>query len=107
MGDLGNAFSEEQLWALEDQVDVLFALTGGQPTITLEDLDAAISTIRPRVIVPMHYYSGHGRLTIRKVEDFVSRYPQQQVTYVNSVSFELSKETLPDHMHIYILNQSR
>jgi L-ascorbate metabolism protein UlaG (beta-lactamase superfamily) len=54
MGDIGNPVSPEHLDALEGQVDVLLALTGAHATIALDDLDDAITKIRPRVIIPMH-----------------------------------------------------
>jgi L-ascorbate metabolism protein UlaG (beta-lactamase superfamily) len=62
MGDIGNPLSQEHLDALRGNVDVLFALTGAHATIALEDLDAAIEAIGPRVVIPMHYYSPRGVL---------------------------------------------
>src|SRR5215204_235503 len=52
LGDLGNPLTGEQLALLRGRVDVLLALTGGPPTIELEDLERAIEEIRPRVVIP-------------------------------------------------------
>ena len=60
LGDIGNPIPPAQLAALRGQVDVLLALAGGRATIALDDLDAAIAAIGPRVIIPMHYYSPRG-----------------------------------------------
>ena len=60
LGDIGNPIAPEQLAALRGQVDVLLALAGGRATIALDDLDAAIAAIGPRVVIPMHYYSARG-----------------------------------------------
>ena len=37
------------------KIDLLMALTGGSPTIELEDPDRTIEEIEPRVTVPMRY----------------------------------------------------
>jgi len=50
IGDIGNPISQEHLDALRGKVDVLFALAGTHATIALEDLDAAIDAIGPRVV---------------------------------------------------------
>jgi L-ascorbate metabolism protein UlaG (beta-lactamase superfamily) len=75
IGDVGNPISEHNLQALRGKVDVMFALTGGHATIALEDLDAAIAAIQPRVVIPMHYYSPRGVLKILPVDEFTKRYP--------------------------------
>jgi L-ascorbate metabolism protein UlaG (beta-lactamase superfamily) len=54
MGDIGNPLAQEHLNALRGNVEVLFALAGAHATISLEDLDAAIEAIGPRVVIPMH-----------------------------------------------------
>jgi L-ascorbate metabolism protein UlaG (beta-lactamase superfamily) len=107
IGDIGNALSEEQLEALAGQVDVMFALTGGNATIALDDLDAAIQAIRPRVIIPMHYFHPKGRLKILPVTEFTNRYPAEMVTFVKGSELELTSSTLPAAQHIYVLEQSR
>jgi L-ascorbate metabolism protein UlaG (beta-lactamase superfamily) len=107
IGDIGNPLSESQLAILAGKVDVMFALTGGNATIALDDLDAAIQAIQPRVIIPMHYFHPKGRLKILPVTEFVKRYPAEAVTQVGGSELELSKETLPTAQHIYVLEQSR
>lgn len=107
MGDIGNPLAPEHLDALAGQVDVLFALTGGHATIALDDLDAAIRAIQPRVIIPMHYYAPQGRLKIYPVTEFTQRYPAEMVTFVGGAELELSRATLPGQPHIYVLEQSR
>jgi L-ascorbate metabolism protein UlaG (beta-lactamase superfamily) len=107
IGDIGNPLSDAHLAALAGNVDVMFALTGGNATIALDDLDAAIRAIAPHVIIPMHYFHPKGRLKIFPVSDFVQRYPAEMVTYVRDSELELTKATLPATQHIYILEQSR
>ena len=108
MGDIGNPVAPDQLAALKGQVDVLLALTGEHATIALDDLDAAIAAIGPRVVIPMHYYSPRGVLKIEPVERFLDRLPPASITRVGGSELELSPETLPnDAPHIFVLEPSR
>ncbi|ONG57903.1 Zn-dependent hydrolase [Pseudoroseomonas deserti] len=108
MGDIGNPVAPEHLAALAGQVDILLALTGEHATIALDDLDKAIAALRPRVVIPMHYYSPRGVLPIEPVERFTSRLPPASVTFVGGSSLELTPETLPgDAPHVFVLEQSR
>ena len=104
MGDIGNPVPQEHLDALQGQVEVLFALAGAHATIALDDLDAAIYAISPRVVIPMHYYSPRGVLDIEPVDTFLERYPADSVTRVGGPQLELRAESLPaEAPHIYVL----
>lgn len=108
MGDIGNPIAGEHLQSLKGQVDILLALTGEHATIALDDLDDAIRTIGPRVVIPMHYYSPRGVLKIEPVDRFLDRLPPESITRVAGPQLELTPETLPqDAPHIYVLEQSR
>ena len=108
MGDIGNPVAPDQLAALKGQVDVLLALTGEHATIALDDLDAAIATIGPRVVIPMHYFSPKGVLKIEPVDRFLDRLPPESITRVGGPEMELSPETLPkDAPHVFVFEQSR
>lgn len=107
MGDIGNPVPPEHLEALAGNVDVLFALTGAHATISLEDLDAAIAAIGPRVVIPMHYHNPRGVLEIEPVDTFLERCPPDAVTRVGGPDLELAPETLPETLHVYVLEQSR
>lgn len=107
MGDVGNPIAPEQCAALAGQVDLLLALAGGGATIALDDLDAAIGVIRPRVVIPMHYFSPRGLLNILPVEAFSERYPAAQVVRVGGSSVTLDPANLPATLQIMVLEQSR
>ena len=70
-------------------------------------MDAAIQAIRPRVIIPMHYFHPQGRLNILPLSEFLSRYPAERIVHVQGSELELKKATLPETMQIYVLEQSR
>ena len=108
MGDIGNPISREHLDALHGKVDLLFALAGAHATIALDDLDAAIDAIGPRVVIPMHYFSPRGVLDIEPVDTFLERHPADSVTWVNGSDLELTPKSLPaEAPRIYVLVQSR
>jgi L-ascorbate metabolism protein UlaG (beta-lactamase superfamily) len=107
LGDTGNPIPPEHLDALRGNVDLMLALAGAHATIAYDDLDAAIKAIRPRVIIPMHYYNLRGWLQIEPVESFLSRYPDDMITRVGGSQLELTPATLPKKQHIYVLEQSR
>jgi L-ascorbate metabolism protein UlaG (beta-lactamase superfamily) len=104
LGDLGNPLTDEQLERLRGRVDILLALTGGPPTIELEDLGRAIEEIGPRIIIPMHYQIPGLKLNILPLEAFTSRYPEGAITRVGSAEVELSQSTLPQTRQIYVLD---
>jgi L-ascorbate metabolism protein UlaG (beta-lactamase superfamily) len=103
LGDLGNPLTDEQLGKLRGKVDILLALTGGPPTIELEDLDRAIEEIAPRIVIPMHYQIPKLKLDILPLEVFTSRYPQSAIRRVGSAEVEVSQSTLPETLLIYVL----
>lgn len=108
MGDIGNPVPQEHLDALRGNVDVLFALTGAHATIALDDLDAAIDAIGPRVVIPMHYFSSRGVLDIEPVDTFLQRHPTDSITRVGGPELELTPESLPTEApDIYVFEQSR
>ena len=107
LGDTGNPVPPEHLEALRGNVDILLALAGAHATIALDDLDAAIEAIGPRVVIPMHYHSPRGWLQIEPVETFLARHPAEAVTRVGGSTLELTPETLPEQTHIYAFEQSR
>lgn len=107
MGDAGWPPTEAQVAALAGQVDVLFALAGGRPTIQLDDLDLFIAAIQPRVVIPMHYYHERGVLKILPVTALADRYPAEAVEWRDSSALDLTPDTLPDTMRVIVLQQSR
>ncbi len=107
MGDLGNPVSPAHLAALAGQVDILLALTGAHATIALDDLDDAIRAIRPRVVIPMHYWHERGVLKIERVERFLERFAPGRVTRVGGPDVEILPETLPGALQVVVLEQAR
>jgi L-ascorbate metabolism protein UlaG (beta-lactamase superfamily) len=106
LGDLGNPLTDEQIGRLRGNVDVLLALTGGPPTIELEDLERAIEEIKPNVVIPMHYQIPKLKLDILPLETFTSRYPEDMVKRAGATEVELSLDNLPRNLRIYVLEST-
>ncbi len=102
MGDVGNPLTTEQLAFLRG-ADVLLALTGGPVTIELDDLDAALRVVQPKVVIPMHYRIPNLKLNILPLEAFTSRYPPEIVDLYPGSGIELSPRSLPQNMRIVAL----
>jgi len=108
MGDLGNAFTQEQLDVLKGNVDVALALTGAHATIALDDLVEALDAIQPKAVIPMHYWHERGTLNIEPVTSFTDLFPAKRVTRVDNTSITFTPDTLPEKpYHIYVLEQAR
>lgn len=109
-GDIGIPFKKSYLDELRGKVDVMFALSGGVHNIDPGRLMEDIREIRPRIVIPMHYYSSKGRLKILPVEDFMGRFPANRVVRAGVSEMEVTPETLsalPAETTLYVLEQSR
>lgn len=93
MGDVGNPLDDEQLDFLEG-TEVLFALAGGHPTIELDDLEAVIEKIRPKLVIPMHFRVPGPQFFMLPVEEFSGRYPADQVESLDSDSLEVEADRI-------------
>jgi L-ascorbate metabolism protein UlaG (beta-lactamase superfamily) len=102
MGDVGNALTDQQMGALSG-TDILLALAGGPPTIELEDLYQVIQTVKPKVVIPMHYRIPGPKFFMLPVTDFTAYFPSGMIRWIDSTEIELRKETLPSTTQIYVL----
>ena len=105
MGDVGNPLTEEQLDALAN-VDVLFVLAGGPPTIELDDLREAIDIIQPRVIIPMHYHLPGTKVKMLPITELTDRFSDDEEVWMDSSEFDLSRDTLPLARRMFVLRSS-
>lgn len=106
MGDVGNPVDPAQLEQLRGTVDILLALTGAHATLALDDLDRAIAAIRPRAIIPMHYYSPRGVLKIEPVDRFLDRIAPDRIVRVGGPTLELTPGMLPAD-RVFVFDESR
>lgn len=95
MGDVGNPLVEQQLEFFAG-IDVLLALTGGFPTIALDDLMVLIDRVQPKVTVPMHFrtlrYKPRNSLWI---SPFLDYFDHNEVAFACDSTVTLEAGNLP------------
>lgn len=89
LGDLGHALTAEQLADI-GPCDAVLLPVGGTYTIDADGAFAVARAIGARVVIPMHYRHGaYGLREVAEAEDFLSRFPAEQVTRCKSDSLTL------------------
>lgn len=107
MGDVGNALSEAQI-AFFEGVDVLLALTGGHPTIELDDLMVLINAVRPPLVVPMHFQTLSLKPHNLYWPDQFNRYfPREAVSLACANEVEITRESLPEATQVLYVDYVR
>lgn len=93
-GDLGEPFNEDQL-DLIGHVDIVFVPIGGSYTMGPESAKKVVDQLKPKIAVPMHYYSDTTVL-----ERFLDG--PHRVRRLETDTFSVSKDTLPSVTEIFI-----
>lgn len=102
MGDLGHRLTSREAAPVQG-CDILLAVAGGPPTLALADLRDAITLLRPRVVIPMHYQTGKINLPLATIDSLIALMPETPVTYSSSPTITLTRETLPDETTFFVL----
>jgi len=98
-GDISEPFNEDQL-QLIGHVDLILQTIGGTFTVGPEGAQKIIGQLKPKVVVPMHYWYNMGVL-----ERFTQG-PYRTRT-LDTNHFSISKDTLPQETEIYVLKVLR
>ena len=98
-GDVSEPFNEDQL-QLIGHVDILLQTIGGVYTIGPEGAKKVIELLKPKLVIPMHYWYHYGVL-----ERFIDG--PYRVHHLNTNSITVSKDTLPPEAEIFILKVVR
>lgn len=107
MGDCGHSLSPEEIDAC-GPVDILLALAGGPPTLTLPDLVTFIIALQPKIVVPMHFGNDKINLSLQPLPDFLALLPQEiPVRHLGSPTVSLSRADLPISMEVWVLPPAR
>ncbi len=93
-GDISEPFNEDQL-QLVGHIDILLVPIGGRYTAGPEEAKQIIHQLRPKVVIPMHYF--RNRFTLKQFLDGPYR-----ARTLQSNLFNISKDTLPLHTEIII-----
>jgi L-ascorbate metabolism protein UlaG (beta-lactamase superfamily) len=113
MGDVGNPLTDTQLEALKG-TEVLFVLAGGHPTIDLDDLEATLEEVQPKLVIPMHFRIPGPSFFMLPVTDFTGRYPHSMVEFTGESTITITEEALQKSnpnsegkMHIIVLDPKK
>jgi L-ascorbate metabolism protein UlaG (beta-lactamase superfamily) len=98
-GDVSEPFNEDQL-QLIGHVDILLQTIGGVYTIGPDGAKKVIELLKPKIVIPMHYWYHYGVL-----ERFIDG--PYKVHHLNTNSVTVSKDTLPAEAEIFILKVVR
>ena len=108
MGDMGNPLSDAQIDFFKG-VDILFALTGGVPTVELPDLMKVIEATQPKLIIPMHFrtlsYKPQEQHWISTFLDYFDE--ENDVDFALNYEVELTKADIPDSTRVLVLDYVR
>lgn len=102
MGDLGHALTSEEAAPIAG-CDVLLAVAGGPPTLSLPDLRDAIALIKPRLVIPMHYQTGKVNLPLAPLPDILKMLAPLPVQSSESAAVTLSPGRLPAQTTLLVL----
>lgn len=101
LGDLGEILNRRQLDEIGD-VDILLIPVGGTYTLDADEASQVAEKINPRITIPMHYMIPGLLLPIAGVDDFLKG--KKRTRRVDSNTFTVTKETLPEENEIMILS---
>lgn len=108
MGDLGHELDLRTRDAL-GRVDVLLIPVGGTYTIDASQAAHVVSSLAPRVVIPMHYKTSRADMPLARVDDFLDleRAAGRIVAFTGTTSISLDPGTLPTSTEVYVLDHAR
>ncbi len=105
LGDLGHTL-EDKLIENIGSVDILFIPTGGDYTIGPKEAVMVVSSLEPKIVIPMHYkipeMKGEMWAKLSSVEEFVS---QASLPIEKVAKFVIKKEDLTDEQKVVIFEK--
>ncbi|MFH0913936.1 MAG: MBL fold metallo-hydrolase [Chloroflexota bacterium] len=104
LGDLGHTLTAAQAAEI-GAVDVLFLPVGGYFTIDAAAATRVAESLKPRVVIPMHFKTEKCGYPIAPVEDFLKG--KKDVARLNTSEAEVKKDKLPAATQVWVLPMSR
>ena len=100
LGDLGHILDQRQITDISS-VDILLIPVGGYFTIDHEQATAISQSLKPRIIIPMHYKNSKCNYPIAKVDEFLKG--KNNVCRLDLNEVDYKKSELPEHSKIVVL----
>ncbi len=104
LGDLGHELSAEQVAEI-GPIDVLLVPVGGYFTIDHAEAWRVAQSLRPKVVIPIHYKTDKLGFPLDTVEVFLQG--KDNVEYIEDSSFELDSDSLPEEMKILVVKEHK
>lgn len=73
LGDLGHALSQDLIDKV-GQVDILMLPVGGKFTVDADEAYEIVGSIKPQIVIPMHFQTPHLSFALAGVEEFLSKF---------------------------------
>lgn len=105
LGDLGHTLSEGQVGEI-GEVDILLVPVGGVYTIGVKEAVEVVSSLEPKVVIPMHYKTKElnqeifGKLA--PVDEFIK---EVGIEPVRDSKYSIAYDKLPEEMQFVILER--
>jgi L-ascorbate metabolism protein UlaG (beta-lactamase superfamily) len=107
MGDLGYRLDEHDLTPFIGHCDVFLVITGEANTPAHADVSAMIDILRPRWLVPMHYYLPPVTFNMSPIQKFLAHRAEDPAVLVRHHTVSLpAPELRPGHPTILVLEPS-
>jgi hypothetical protein len=104
MGDVGNPLDEQQIDFFRG-IDMLLALTGGHPTMELDDLKQVIAQVNPPLVIPMHFRTlRYKRRNILWLTSFLPYFAEEHIDFASSEEVSIDKASLPKKTRVLVLD---
>ncbi len=93
LGDIGHTLDDATAHQLKP-VDILMMPVGGFFTISSEEADALIDSLRPGLVIPMHFKTEGADFPIAPVDDFLTG--RKEVLWEGDSEVEIEASRLPE-----------
>lgn len=100
LGDLGHVLQERHLKEM-GEINVLLIPVGGTFTIGPQEAKKVVESVKPDIVIPMHYKTKYITFGILGVDSFTSLFRSYEKV---GNSFEVSKENLTGETKVVVMN---
>jgi L-ascorbate metabolism protein UlaG (beta-lactamase superfamily) len=104
MGDLGHALSSAQIAKLKG-TDILLVPAGGGNPQDFQDIIHLWETLKPHIVIPMHFSTVHCLSQKYQAADLLRLIPDARM--IGASEFAVTQPTLPPPTQMYILDPLR
>lgn len=103
LGDLGHTLSENAVDEI-GATDILLVPVGGTYTIDSKTASDIVSSLEPKIVIPMHYMLPGLKFELSPVGDFLKEMGFEGVEPLPKLS--ITKDKLPDELQVVVLSKA-